>query len=118
MRSVFPLQKPDDLVNLYGKENVVLRGVTDLEGNDAGKAWVVYPDTNNEMEVVFRPDSTKTITFGMENSKWKSPFGIKPGDPIEKVVKINNARSGSMVSNGPTAGPWIAGKAARWTRKG
>jgi hypothetical protein len=29
------------------------------------------------------------ITFTHENSKWKSPFGIKVGDPLEKIVKIN-----------------------------
>lgn len=112
VRSVFPLQKPDELINLYGKENVVLRGVSDLDGNDAGKAWVVYPDTNNEMEVVFRADSTKTITFGMENSKWKSPFGIKPGDPIEKVVKINTRPfrvNGFEWTNGGTVDSWEGG---------
>ncbi|GEP94204.1 hypothetical protein [Chitinophaga cymbidii] len=112
VRAVFPLQKPDELVNLYGKENVVLRGVSDLEGNDAGKAWVVYPDTNNEMEVVFRKDSTKTITFGMENSKWKSPFGIKPGDPIEKVMKINTrpfSVNGFEWTNGGIVNSWEGG---------
>lgn len=112
VRSVFPLQKPDELINLYGKENVVLRGVSDLEGNDAGKAWVVYPDTNNEMEVVFRADSTKTITFGMENSKWKSPFGIKPGDPIDKVLKINTRSfsvNGFEWTNGGIVDSWEGG---------
>lgn len=112
VRAVFALQRPDDLINLYGKENVVLRGVSDLDGNDAGKAWVVYPDTNNEMEVVFRADSTKTITFGMENSKWKSPFGIKPGDPIEKVVKINTRSfrvNGFEWTNGGIVDSWEGG---------
>lgn len=112
VRSVFPVIKPDQLQALYGKENVVLRDVQDLDGNDAGKAWVVYPDTDNEMEVVFHRDSTKTITFAKENAKWKSPFGIKPGDPIEKVVKINTRSfrvNGFEWTNGGVVDSWEGG---------
>ncbi|WP_341838058.1 hypothetical protein WJU16_09375 [Chitinophaga pollutisoli] len=89
VRLVFGMTKPDQLLDLYGKQNVELRDATDFDGNDAGKAWVVYPDTENEMAVVFYKDSTKTITFGQENAKWRAPFGIKPGDPVDKVQKVN-----------------------------
>ncbi len=89
VRLVFGMTKPDQLLDLYGKGNVELRDATDFDGNDAGKAWVVYPDTENEMAVVFYKDSTKTITLAGENAKWRAPFGIKPGDPIEKVQKVN-----------------------------
>lgn len=89
VRLVFGMTKPDQLLDLYGKGNVELRDASDFDGNDAGKAWVVYPDTENEMAVVFYKDSTKTITFGQENAKWRAPFGIKPGDPIDKVQKVN-----------------------------
>ncbi len=89
VRLVFGMTKPDQLLDLYGKGNVELRDASDFDGNDAGKAWVVYPDTENEMSVIFYKDSTKAITFGQENAKWRAPFGIKPGDPIEKVQKVN-----------------------------
>lgn len=89
VRLVFGMTKPDQLLDLYGKQNVELRDASDFDGNDAGKAWVVYPDTENEMAVVFYKDSTKTITFAGENAKWRAPFGIKPGDPVDKVQKVN-----------------------------
>lgn len=112
VRSVFALTKPDELISLYGKENVVLLDATDLDGNDAGKAWYVYPDTENEMQVIFNTDSSKTITFTQERSKWKSPFGIKPGDPIDKVTKVN-ARAfrvnGFEWTNGGIVDSWEGG---------
>ncbi|MGN6511378.1 MAG: hypothetical protein ACTHLD_18075 [Chitinophaga sp.] len=112
VRSVFAMEKPDQLLELYGKENVVLRDVNDFDGNDAGKAWVVYPDTQNEMEVIFYNDSTKSVTFAREQSKWRSPFGIKPGDPIEKVTKVNGRGfrvNGFEWTNGGTVESWEGG---------
>ncbi|MGX5817868.1 hypothetical protein ACWKWU_06715 [Chitinophaga lutea] len=112
VRSVFAATRPDDLVTLYGKENLELRDATDLDGNDAGKAWFVYPDTDNEMQVIFNEDSSKTITFAHERSKWKSPFGIKPGDPIDKVNKINTRAfrvNGFEWTNGGIVDSWQGG---------
>lgn len=112
VRSVFAMTRPDDLLALYGKENVELRDATDLDGNYTGKAWYVYPDTDNEMQVIFNADSSKTITFTHERSKWKSPFGIKPGDPIDKVNKVN-ARAfrvnGFEWTNGGIVDSWEGG---------
>lgn len=112
VRNVFSLTKPDELLALYGKQNVELRDATGLDGNDAGKAWCVYPDTENEMQVIFNKDSSKTIIFTQERSKWKSPFGIKPGDPIDKVAKVN-ARAfrvnGFEWTNGGTVDSWEGG---------
>ncbi|RPE12746.1 hypothetical protein EGT74_04155 [Chitinophaga lutea] len=112
VRSVFSITKPDELATLYGKENLELRDATGLDGNDAGKAWYVYPDTENEMQVIFNADSSKTIIFTQERSKWKSPFGIKPGDPIEKVNKVN-ARAfrvnGFEWTNGGVVDSWEGG---------
>ncbi len=89
VRNVFPLGTEEQLAAKYGKENVTARNIQDLEGNDLGPGYVVYPDTDNEMEIFVDADKGKVITFTRENSKWKSPFGIKVGDPLEKIVKIN-----------------------------
>jgi hypothetical protein len=112
VRLVFSMLKPDQLQQLYGKEQVELRDVNDLDGNSAGKAWVVYPDTDDEMEVIFNQDSSKTITFSKERSKWKSPFGIKPGDPIDKVNKVNTKPfkvNGFEWTNGGIVDSWQGG---------
>ncbi|WP_343303847.1 hypothetical protein AAHN97_19975 [Chitinophaga niabensis] len=112
VRVIFQITTPDQLQQIYGKENMELREVNDLDGNSAGKAWVIYPDTDDEMEVIFNGDSSKTIMFGKERSKWKPPFGIKPGDPIEKVTKVNTRPfkvNGFEWTNGGIADSWQGG---------
>lgn len=112
VRVILQITTPDQLQQIYGKENMELRDVNDLDGNSAGKAWVVYPDTDDEMEVIFHGDSTKTIMLGKERSKWKPPFGIKPGDPIEKVTKVNTRPfkvNGFEWTNGGTVDSWQGG---------
>lgn len=112
VRVIFQLLTPDQLQQTYGKENLELRDVNDLEGNSAGKAWVIYPDTDDEMEVIFHGDSSKTIMFGKERSKWKAPFGIKPGDPIDKVTKVNTRPfkvNGFEWTNGGIVDSWQGG---------
>jgi len=89
VRNIFPLTRPEQLVDMYGKEHVAVRPMEDLEGNELGQGYYIFPDSPNEMEVFFAGDSGKIITFTQERSKWKSPFGIKVGDPLEKVVKVN-----------------------------
>ncbi|MRG47506.1 hypothetical protein GFS24_20460 [Chitinophaga sp. SYP-B3965] len=112
VRVIFQINTPTQLQQIYGKENMELRDVNDLDGNSAGKAWVIYPDTDDEMEVIFHEDSSKSIMFGKERSKWKPPFGIKPGDPIEKVTKVNTRAfkvNGFEWTNGGIVDSWQGG---------
>lgn len=89
VRTLFKLRQPEQLIELYGQNNVVERPARDLNGNETDtRAWYVFPDTDNEMQVIFGEKGT-SIAFTKEHSKWKSPFGIKVGDPLDKVVKIN-----------------------------
>lgn len=89
VRKLFQLRDPAQLSAIYGAENVVTRQATDKEGNELGQAYYVYPDTDDEMEVIFDGDNGTQLTFKNEHSKWKSPYGIKVGDPLEKIIKIN-----------------------------
>lgn len=89
VRNIFPITSPDQLIAKYGKENIAARDISDMEGNSLGAGYVVFPDTDNEMELFLDGDKGKVLTFTKEHSKWKSPFGIKVGDPLEKIVKIN-----------------------------
>lgn len=113
VRSVFAVNTPAQLEALYGKGNIEERDAQDLQGQSTGdKAWVVYPDTDNEMEIIFYGDTSKSILFTKENSKWKPPFGIKPGDPIEKVVKLNTRNfrlNGFEWTNGGLVDSWEGG---------
>lgn len=115
VRTLFKLRTPQELENLYGKENVVYRGTTDLAGNDAGNAYFVFPDTDNEMQVIFDGDKSPTITFAKPHAKWKSPFGIKVGDPLDKVVKVNGRDfkiNGFEWTDGGIVNSWEGGSIA------
>jgi hypothetical protein len=115
VRTLFKLRKPEQLEELYGKEHVVSHSATDLQGNDAGIAYYVFPDTDNEMEVIFDGENGTAITFTKERSKWKSPFGIKVGDPLDKVVKVNGRPfkiNGFEWENGGTVDSWEGGAMA------
>jgi hypothetical protein len=83
------LRTPAQLQELYGKENVVPRAIRDLADNERGNGYVIFPDTQNELQVVFDGDRNPELYFTKAKSKWKSPLGIKPGDPIDKVVTVN-----------------------------
>jgi hypothetical protein len=112
VRTLFKLRKPEQLEELYGKEHVTSHGATDLQGNDAGTAYYVFPDTDNEMEVIFDGENGTAITFTKEHSKWKSPFGIKVGDPLDKVTKVNGRPfkiNGFEWENGGTVDSWEGG---------
>ncbi|ASZ11006.1 hypothetical protein KTO58_20285 [Chitinophaga pendula] len=89
VRKLFQLRDPAQLSAIYGAEHVVARQATDKEGNELGQAYYVYPDTDDEMQVIFDGDNGTQLTFKNEHSKWKSPYGIKVGDPLEKIIKIN-----------------------------
>jgi hypothetical protein len=115
VRTLFKLRQPAQLEELYGKENVTSHGATDLQGNDAGTAYYVFPDTDNEMEVIFDGENGTAITFTKEHSKWKSPFGIKVGDPVDKVAKVNGKAfkiNGFEWENGGTVDSWEGGAMA------
>jgi hypothetical protein len=115
VRTLFKLRQSTQLEELYGKENVTSRPATDLQGNDAGIAYYVFPDTDNEMEVIFDGENGTAITFTKERAKWKSPFGIKVGDPLDKVVKVNGKNfkiNGFEWENGGTVDSWEGGAMA------
>ncbi|HEY0271602.1 MAG TPA: hypothetical protein VGC22_00400 [Chitinophaga sp.] len=111
-RSLFTLHDPKSLYDRYGKENIAIRNTTDVAGNDIGQAYFLFPDTNNELELILHADSTNVITFSKENSGWKFPFGIKVGDPLEKVVKLNGRNFriyGFEWEDGGTVESWEGG---------
>jgi len=111
VRPVFKLRGPEQLYSMYGKENVTERQAQDFQGNDAGTAYYIFPDTDNEMEVQFDGDKTG-IMLTKENSKWKPPFGIKVGDPLDKVIKVNGRDfriNGFEWDNGGEVADWEGG---------
>ncbi|SDG81479.1 hypothetical protein [Chitinophaga filiformis] len=112
VRQIFKLRQPDQLYALYGKEHVEARQAQDFQGNDIGTAYYVFPDTDNEMIVQFDGEKGTSVFFTKENSKWKPPFGIKVGDPLDKVVKVNGRDfriHGFEWENGGEVADWEGG---------
>ncbi|UPK71073.1 hypothetical protein [Chitinophaga filiformis] len=112
VRQIFKLRQADQLYALYGKEHVEERQAQDFQGNDIGTAYYVFPDTDNEMIVQFNGEKGTSVFFTKENSKWKPPFGIKVGDPLDKVVKVNGRDfriNGFEWDNGGEVADWEGG---------
>ncbi|PSL47182.1 hypothetical protein CLV51_10227 [Chitinophaga niastensis] len=89
VRPLFQVRTPEQLVEMYGKDNVTQHDAINLAGNKDGEAYVIYPDTDDELEVQFDGDNGNIVTFSHYPSKWKSPYGIKAGDPLDKLIKVN-----------------------------
>ncbi|PWV44864.1 hypothetical protein [Chitinophaga sp. S165] len=112
VRQIFKLTDVNQLYTMYGKQNVEERTAQDFQGNDDGTAFYVFPDTDNEMIVQFNGAGGTSVTFTKENSKWKPPFGIKVGDPLDKVVKVNGRDfriNGFEWDNGGQVADWEGG---------
>lgn len=89
VRPLFQVRTPEQLVEMYGKDNVTQHDAINLAGDKDGEAYLIYPDTDNELEVQFDGDNGNILTFSHYPSKWKSPYGIKAGDPLDKLIKVN-----------------------------
>lgn len=89
VRPLFQIRTPEQLVEMYGANNVTQHDAINLAGDKDGEAYVIYPDTDNELEVQFDGENGNIVTFSHYPSKWKSPYGIKAGDPLDKLAKVN-----------------------------
>lgn len=111
-RNLMKIHDPKTLFDLYGKENITIRNTTDVAGNDVGEAYVLFPNTANELELLMHADSSNVLTFTQENSSWKFPYGIKVGDDLQKVVKLNGRNfhiHGFEWEDGGTVADWDGG---------
>lgn len=89
VKPLFSVRNPEQLVEMYGANNVTQSDAINLSGEKEGEAYLIYPDTDNELEVQFDGENGNILTFSHYPSKWKSPYGIKAGDPLDKLSKVN-----------------------------
>ncbi|SEW56269.1 hypothetical protein [Chitinophaga arvensicola] len=89
VKPLFSVRTPEQLVEMYGANNVTQHDAVNLSGEKEGEAYLIYPDTDNELEVQFDGENGNILTFSHYPSKWKSPYGIKAGDPLDKLSKVN-----------------------------
>jgi len=83
----------EELINFYGKENVVRKSVGVGEGEMVA-ASIVYPDSDSELIVEWDAgneyEKISRIRIEKENTQWKTDQGISIGTTLEELVKINN----------------------------
>lgn len=81
-----------DIYKTFGKENVMEAEIGLGEG-EMKKGLLVFPKTNNEIQVLFqgKEEMTKieSIRIKGTDSKWKTDSEIKVGTPLEALVAIN-----------------------------
>ncbi|HVI46762.1 MAG TPA: hypothetical protein VM802_17925 [Chitinophaga sp.] len=112
VRPLFQVHTPEQLVEMFGANNVTQRDATNLSGAKDGEAYVIYPDTDDELEIQFDGENGNILTFSHFPSKWKSPYGIKAGDPLEKLNKVNGRPfkiNGFEWTNGGIVNDWQGG---------
>ena len=81
-----------DIIKSYGTENVVKRDVAVGERQIA-KGTVVYPDSENELIVIWKEgqefQKPASVKISKENASWQTSQGIKIGTPIERLIQVN-----------------------------
>lgn len=79
---------PEELYKKYGKENVIVSDFAGLDGDYRnGEEYIIFPNTNNEIAVSYRK---RYIRLYKNNSMWQLPHGIKVGDNIAEVERLNS----------------------------
>lgn len=84
-------KSPKEVSDFYGAENVKSENAYDGENNLIGMAIMIYPKTNNEVQLnfdSFTSEFTRAI-FTKPNSQWKLPMNLKIGKSLNELKKIN-----------------------------
>jgi len=89
---LFRFQNPNEVLDFYGTEYVSIKDALDNEGGVIGKSAIIFPGTNNQIELKFIADESKLswVDLTLPNSQWNIPMNLKVGMPLNDVVKINN----------------------------
>lgn len=82
----------EDLIKIYGKENVKRQKLPVGEGMFIEGA-VLFPGTKNELLIEWRGElkNPERITISSSEGSWGFSNGLKIGDSLEKVEKYNSA---------------------------
>jgi hypothetical protein len=83
----------NDLVRVFGANNVSMTEQFEGEGEDPHVLSVVYPNTGNELFIRWHPDQPlkkiASVRFESDRALWQTADGIKIGTTLEELVKIN-----------------------------
>ncbi|MFK7774160.1 MAG: hypothetical protein AB8F94_18560 [Saprospiraceae bacterium] len=81
-----------DIYKIFGKENVLETEIGLGEG-ETKKGLLVFPKTNNEIQVLFEGNEEmmklESIRINGTDSKWETDSGIKVGTTLEELVAAN-----------------------------
>lgn len=88
-----PSSSIDDLVRLFGLENVRQQTVYGAEGTEKYEASVIFPETPNQL-IVFWKDNQygivpSSVSIRQQGSAWKTVQGIQIGTTLAELNAIN-----------------------------
>ena len=88
---LFRFKTVKEVSDYYGADNVKVETVYS-EGTPTGKSLVIFPNTENRIDLFFNTDESNFIqaSFSGLNSEWKAPMNLKIGMPLNDLIKINN----------------------------
>ncbi len=79
-----------DLPGLFGKENVRLTKRPGPEGEGEVEIVLVYPETDNQIEIQFNPETGGKIVSAMvKGGEWRLSNGLAIGSTLGDLEKLN-----------------------------
>jgi hypothetical protein len=79
----------EELQQLYGAENVRRDTIWLMEG-DFDMGTKVFPDTENELEIIWTEQGTPSlIRFTKPGADWEAPNGLKAGISLQELESLN-----------------------------
>jgi hypothetical protein len=88
-----PEATPATLASVFGRENVIPETVDGPEGTQINVTAIYPKDPARRVEVMFRNEEERTglmsVLISSPNSLWTGPGGLRMGDGVDAVEKIN-----------------------------
>jgi len=108
-----------DLIEIYGKANVVRDSFLEGEGEYVNET-ILFPNTKNELQIIWKDaenlKSPYVITYRKPNADWKTDNNICIGTTLKELERINGKEFiilGFGWDYGGTIIDWNGGKIAK-----
>ncbi len=88
-----PHSSIDDLIRIFGSDNVLKKTVYGAEGTEKFEASLIFPGTPNELIVFWQDNKYGTVPSAVsirrQGSEWKTVQGIQIGTSLAELNTIN-----------------------------
>jgi hypothetical protein len=81
--------KPEDLVKIFGADNVKLATIHAPGGGEESPGAFLWQGTDDALELVFSDDSKRITSVSILGKKWTSKEGLRLGASLATLERIN-----------------------------